>query len=148
VSPQNGTLLHVACARSDGGTNQLSVVELLLAKGISADKQARNGVTPLIMAIESGRIDIAARLLKAGVSVNVTDKDGRTALHYLLQTSSALHRGNVAEAIDLLLRHGANPHLKDNKGISPIDLVQQHARGLTPAARSEVLGKFRDTPVP
>jgi len=59
--------------------------------------------------------------LRLGVSVNAQNNQGMTALHLLsksLPTDTILH-----QSINLLLKAGANPLLKDNEGHTPLDLA-------------------------
>lgn len=53
-------------------------------------------------------------LLEHSIAVDVRDEYGRTALHH------AVSSGNV-EAVELLLRHGADSHSVDCTGASPIE---------------------------
>jgi ankyrin repeat protein len=57
-------------------------------------------VRPLALAVWSGHLEIAARLLDAGADSNLASDDGVTPLHV------AAARGDAA-AVDLLLGHGA-----------------------------------------
>lgn len=61
-------------------------------------KSAYAGFTALHFAVEYGKIDIAACLLKNNASVYVQDANGTTPLHL------ACYRRNI-EMIDLLLKY-------------------------------------------
>ena len=70
--------------------------------------QYRNtgGLTPLLFATRSGCVDCAASLLQAGADVNRPTPEGVTPL------MNAIDNNNFAVA-NLLLDHGADPHISD-----------------------------------
>ena len=72
-----------------------------------------SGATPLHYAAESGREEMLARLVEAGASLNVRDRDGATPLH------RAVEKG-WAEGAKTLLDHGADPNAPDNEGRTPL----------------------------
>ena len=49
---------------------QLAQVEQLLAKGADLDTRAIDGSTPLLLATQANRVDIARALIEAGADVN------------------------------------------------------------------------------
>ncbi len=61
------------------------------------------------------------RLLSGGVSVNVTDHDGETAL------MEAADKGRV-EAVKLLLKHGANVNAADHDGETALMMAADEGR--------------------
>ena len=73
------------------------------------------GITTLHRAVGSPRL--VAALLKSGVKVNVADGSGQTPLHW------AVRETNVA-SVKLLLEAGADPHIKDREGLTPLSQVQ------------------------
>jgi ankyrin repeat protein len=62
--------------------------------------------TPLMIAARAGDMEAALRLLNEGAEVNATSATGYTALHY------AASKGH-ADVVRLLLRHGADPDLRE-----------------------------------
>ena len=68
----------------------------------------------LCTAAAAGNIDRLVRLLAEGSDINVSDYDGRTALHL------AASEGH-APAVRWLLLHGANAKALDRFGGSPLD---------------------------
>ncbi|MFH0821783.1 MAG: ankyrin repeat domain-containing protein [Pseudomonadota bacterium] len=62
--------------------------------------------TPLMIAARAGDMEEVLRLLNEGAEVNATSPSGYTALHY------AASKGH-ADLVRLLLRHGADPDLRE-----------------------------------
>jgi len=112
-------------ARGNGGRSPLHFahtgqhVRLLIDKGARVDVIDNDGKTPLHAANQYGdhRAEVTRELLRAGAKVNVRDAWGRTALHH-----AAYYRD--ADAVALLLEHGADPSIQDNDGKTPADSVR------------------------
>ncbi len=128
------------------------VVQVLMAWP-KTDINALNGKgeSPLMLASLRGQEDVARRLLKKGADVN---KTGWTPLHYAASAAklalisllienhayidaespngttplmmAALY-GNGA-AVDLLLQEGADPHLKNQQGMTALQFAQRGER--------------------
>ena len=75
------TAMHYA-ARAG---NQSSFNELAAMEDIDVDKPTNSGVTPLMMAIESGDIELVASALNANLNPFLKDALGRTAMEYAQQ---------------------------------------------------------------
>lgn len=78
----------------------------LLAAGANVNEVNEDGQTALMLAAQTGSIEIVSTLLEAGAgaSVNVKDKQGRTALMHVRPKYSY---GSVTEIIDALKAAGA-----------------------------------------
>jgi uncharacterized protein len=104
---------------------RLGVVKALLASA-SPDEAAQidrpnvAGSTPLILAVQSNRAEVAKALMDAGARIEAANAQGETAL------SAAAFTGNV-ELATLLLAHKARPDTVDATGKSVI--VYAAARG-------------------
>jgi uncharacterized protein len=113
------------------------------------------GRTPLFYSVIEGDKDLSELLIDAGASIDIKDIKGWTLLHFAAQNydtemldyllskgapvdamdkfgNSVLWRAVFAskgrgEIIQSLLRSGANPDLKNNIGISPIELANSIA---------------------
>jgi hypothetical protein len=84
-----------------------TLVNELLKRGAKVNVGTRG--SPLLLAAELGRIEMARVLLDRGAKVDASNRDGRTPL------MQAAMRGNVA-LTKLLLERGANVTLVDNNG--------------------------------
>lgn len=70
-------------------------------------------LTPLMMAVESGALEIVDVLLSTdGIHVNDRLEDGRTALHLACERGESL-------ILEALLRHGAHPNTTDRDNDTP-----------------------------
>lgn len=91
-------------------------VRLLLARGADVKARTGSGLTALHNAAYEGSSDMVKRLLNAGAPVNVADERGLTPL--MLAANSRNHN---AEAVHILLEHGADPNVKDAQGRTAAD---------------------------
>ncbi|KAK4886784.1 hypothetical protein RN001_003055 [Aquatica leii] len=99
------------------------IVRLLLDHDASPNIIDSKGSTPLHLAAWSGNVDIV-RLLLCGPSicnVNLTTKANETALH------SAAQYGHTP-VVHLLLEHGCDPGIRNNRGETALDLAAQYGR--------------------
>ena len=127
------TLLHVAAVE-----DQHYVIDQLLAHGLDINVTNADGYTPLFAAVNARNPDAVAYLLdKKGCNVNVRINTGQTPLHAAVAEVRPPQKGprmppdpfqaqrNSPEAIttlvNLLLAHGADPHIADQDGKLPID---------------------------
>lgn len=141
------TPLLMAAARGETG-----VVEILFRQCVEISLADENGQRPLHLAIYNWWQPLATFLLNWSPSdINIQDKFGRTPLHVVASSGldkfaeSLLSKGADATALDnsgrsalhyaaeskyfsdsllqLLVKFGNNPNLKDNKNLSSIDLA-------------------------
>jgi ankyrin repeat protein len=101
------TCLIEACA-----TGQLHIVRMLCG-----EFRANVGIptimgnsTALHVAVEAGFRQVIAMLVTHGANVNRTDNQGCTSLHYMKNLS----------CMKTLLRFGANPLIRNKKGMTPL----------------------------
>eukprot|EP00756_Hemistasia_phaeocysticola_P041716 Hpha_TRINITY_DN16931_c1_g1::TRINITY_DN16931_c1_g1_i1::g.53433::m.53433 len=109
----------LACVQSSELlTVQRGIKDPVVSKTI--DVCANDGSTPLIVAVERNFEGIARALLTSEIApqgfVNRTKKGDSTALHI------AALRG-YENMIELLLTHGANPHLQNDSGKTARDFT-------------------------
>jgi hypothetical protein len=79
--------------------------------------QAVKLTVTLEMAALDSQLSVLERVLVDGLDVNAQGKDGRTLLHW------AADVGHY-DAVELLLRNGADPTLADREGVTPLQLAQ------------------------
>lgn len=110
------TVIHHAAWSSDENT-----VAFAIAQSSCEHLSARDasGLTPLMVAVHRCSNNVIEALLKAGADPNVTDSQGRNALHH-----AAMHADS--ERFALLERLGGDIEAGDTNGLSPRDVL--HAK--------------------
>jgi hypothetical protein len=90
----------------------VSTVEFLLRSGAQVDIIAEDrGSTALIDSAMGRHKDVIKALIEAGADVNVTSKDGQTALIIVVGAGDE-------EIVEMLVKAGADPDLEDTLGVS------------------------------
>lgn len=80
--------------------------------------------TPIHLAVKKGRLDILKLLLEKSVDVNITDKDGRTPLHFLIDQWEKISEEDWDKYLELLKsKLDLELFVKNNDGMSPVDLA-------------------------
>ena len=82
-SPKGRTPLMVACAYYSG----VSICKLLIDKKADVNATDQTGVTPLMLAAQSAKLDVVQLLLDRGADANKKDTKGQTALNYAQQAT-------------------------------------------------------------
>jgi ankyrin repeat protein len=95
------------------------MVSLLLEHDADANLPGMNKTTPLMFACLHPDEEIVSALLARKADVNAQDKDGRSALWYLMNRASEPNALAVARQ---LLAAGADVNLKDDKGQSVLTM--------------------------
>ncbi|WP_396269645.1 ankyrin repeat domain-containing protein [Ideonella sp.] len=106
--------LHYAAA--DG---ELKKCKELLTAGADPNTQDDNGRTPLHFAAQANAAEVAAALIEAGAVLDSTDAYGNTPLSTAVFNS--LGKGDLIAALRMA---GADPHAKNNHGVSPLSLAR------------------------
>jgi ankyrin repeat protein len=102
-------LLHLAAWMGGGALTQI-----LLDQGADAGSKSADGMLPLHVAGDRTAVEA---LLSAGTPVDAKSDEGSTALHY-----AAADLGSL-DVLDALLARGANPHVRDVRGRTPLFLA-------------------------
>jgi ankyrin repeat protein len=102
------TPLHWAAIRGDKFS-----VSRLLDSGAQINAQDDGKATPIILAASSGSVRTLELLLLAGANVQLTDRRGGQALHYVSR-----HQEDIAP-VKLLLRAGASVDCRNSLGHTP-----------------------------
>ncbi|MCD6579450.1 ankyrin repeat domain-containing protein, partial [bacterium] len=106
------TALHRA---SSQGYNE--IVKLLLEKGANAEIKDQHGMTPLNRAAQNGQLAAIILLLDSGAKIS----GGFPETTWTPLFNSVFRRH--CEACEILLKRGANPNIKDEKGRTPLDIA-------------------------
>jgi ankyrin repeat protein len=111
------------------------ILELLLEYGANPNVRDSVGATPLHDAVLSGKVNAVKKLLEHGADVNVrttgaivvmedyagifteSTYSGVTPLHL------AAYKG-YAEIAKILLEHGANPNIRDDYYLTPLEIAR------------------------
>lgn len=74
---------------------------LLLEKNVDVDQQMTCGITPLMLASNSGHFDVCKCLLQNHADINLRSKSGNNALYFAVSQEQN-------SICSLLLKHGTN----------------------------------------
>ena len=104
-------------------SGELDIVRQLLAQDLDVNARYANELTLLMWASgpdqnvpEAQALEVVSYLIDAGAHIDDRDARGRTALMIAAE-------GNHAEIAQLLLRHGADPSVRDKAGKRAADLT-------------------------
>ncbi|XP_066496871.1 ankyrin repeat domain-containing protein 61 [Tiliqua scincoides] len=130
--PNTRTFYHLSLLQIAVCNRDAHLIPHLVCCGEDVDGRAVGGLTALHLASADLNKETMRALLDCGANVNLTMlQTQKSALHIAVGRSS-LKCGIVLEAgkecIDLLLRHGANLHLKDSDGQEAIHLACRGGR--------------------
>jgi ankyrin repeat protein len=126
------------CARRRSG-GRLEVIELLLARGASADLPGHAGMTPLIEASLEANPAAVRRLLAAGADVKAKDADGWAALHRNFGGGSSMN----VEVVALLIDAGADVNVQEGVfGCTPLHLVAERGSSAAPGVAAAIIERL------
>lgn len=106
------------CLWAAGWHQDLPIIRALLDGGADIDPVTENE-TPLLAAVKAGCFEAAELLMKRGANVDWQDRQGRTALHWMLQKDRPIHR------FELLIKHGARGDIPGPAGRTVIDIMSR-----------------------
>ena len=116
-------------------SGDLDEIRAAIAAGADIDTNYRSAGTPLSQAAYFHKVAAVRLLLELGANPNRqmsrNGQDGQTALHKAAKSGLQPEAQEVAQ---LLLDHGADMTIKDNKGLTPLDVAFQY-RGMNKASR-------------
>jgi hypothetical protein len=98
------------CMWAAAYNNDPPAIRLLVRAGASVD--VHHDDSPFLFAIKWSHFAAAKALLDAGANVNLQDRHGKTALHYMLKKRSD------PKHIRMLLDYGARLDLEDRNGVT------------------------------
>lgn len=100
-------------------TRQIEAIKVLINSGATLEKE-NNGL--ILIAASNGDTELLRFLVAKGVNLNVTNDNGDTALHYLIQFNSSV------AAIDLLMQSGMKADVKNKFGETPLMMAERYGR--------------------
>ncbi len=83
------------------------VTAKLIAAGADVNIRDRDQLTPLFFAIKRKRVNLVSLLAEAGADPSAMGPRGTTLVH---------HAAELPGALDILVKHGANPNARDSNG--------------------------------
>ena len=117
--------LVYAC-RGDNGEHP-EEIQRLLELGANIDIQNYKGKTGLHCAAKAGFLKIVNLLIEKGATVDATDKNGETPLFEAIR--STIKSGEKQRAaLEALLVKGADPNVRNRKGLTPLQVAQRMRR--------------------
>jgi uncharacterized protein len=146
-SPDGYTALHAVAV-----DREAQIAELLLVAGADINARTTNNTTPLMASVCSPYSDakMSLTLIRSGADVNIVNSDGETALSCATASTlevieellkkganpniqskrfsgeTPLHKAalnGVKDAVEMLLRYGADPTIRNDKGETPLDIT-------------------------
>ena len=144
------------------------VTDALFDPAIDINARDRDGRTALMSAVSNHNLEIARLLVQRGIDANAADKEEWTALHFAAQVRDGVMVGELVaagaaleakdvngntplwravmaaqgrgDAIEALLKGGADPDQENNKKVSPRALASR-------IANYDLAKYFRDIPL-
>ena len=109
----------------------IEMVDLLLTNNADPNLQDRGGETALHWAAARGYLEIVKKLLESeNIDINITNIDGRNALHSIFDDEEDLFDLEHVEAImKLLIEKGININETDNSGKTALHLAAEQNHG-------------------
>ncbi|OOB89150.1 hypothetical protein BZY71_00255 [Leclercia adecarboxylata] len=105
-------------------TNDLTLLRLVLPANPDLDRLTRFGGVGITPASEKGHLEVVQELLAhTDINVNHTNFVGWTPLLEAIVLNDGGPRQQAI--VKLLLDHGANPHMTDKYGKSPLELARE-----------------------
>lgn len=146
-STLNEALLQ-ATLHCSTATDHLECVETLLGKGAAVNYRAE-GVTVLMKACELGQIQLVEMLLQRGANIGERGREGRTPLHFAVDTNY----GDNSDVVQFLISQGGDANAGDIQNRTPLHIAAmkgftQSLKALLAAGgRAKALDKSADTPL-
>ena len=117
--------LVYAC-RGDNGEHP-EEIQRLLKLGADIDIQNYKGKTGLHCAAKAGFLNVIKLLIEKGATLDATDNDCETPLFEAIR--STIKSGKKQqEALETLLVKGADPNVKNRKGLTPLQVAKRMRR--------------------
>jgi len=89
----------------------------------------------IIRASQKGNLEELSCLIQSGVDLNTKDRDGRTALHHVIETNRINHDEKL-QCLDRLIGAGADLNAQDNTKLTALHLGIKNPDGLKKLLRA------------
>jgi len=124
-----GDLSKVCCQRNAAPKRQQAAIKALLKVGADIQETDKNGVTPLHHAVRFRSPAAVETLLRFGANVNqICKRSGSTPLHRAVTSTGAPSTSGkndeARQIIEILLRYGADPAIRNKSGKTPADYAR------------------------
>jgi ankyrin repeat protein len=118
-------------AKSDVKEPNIEMVDLLLRNGANPNLQDRGGETALHWASARGFLEMVEKLLESeNININITNIDGRNALHSIFDDEEEIFNpDNVEPIMKLLIEKGININETDDSGKTALHLAAEQNKG-------------------
>lgn len=117
-------VLHQLCFSRNPN---LYLIELVLKNKGNPNVTNLKGGTPLMFASSMKKyfsVKMVELLFKYGADINQTDKQGRAAIHFVVEMKT--NSQAVDNVLTYLIRHGASTHIVDRNGVSLLDMAMKN----------------------
>jgi len=114
--------------------NYLEIVKYLVEHGADLNIKNSSGYTALHKASYSGHIEVVKYLLSKGAKIDIKDASKKTPLLISIDFYQ-IDKLQTLDTIELLLKKGANPKLKDNSNINALDIITLGLRQKNPQSK-------------
>ena len=115
----HSALLTTAWSRE----SKLDLFEHLIVQGFDPLQGDKRGCNCLHYASRAKKSDLIKRVLEHGISVNVTDNNGWSSLHWAMASTE-----DSVNIVRLLLERGCDKSIKDRQGRTALDLAKTFTR--------------------
>lgn len=117
---------------SSKGYNE--IVNYLTLRTKDLNEEDNNSLTILMHYLFKNEFKMASKLIVRGANVNYVNRNGHTALHLCIENhimpSDLNTRNHMIEAVNFLLKKGADPHIMDLAGEDACDKAKKNGIAL------------------
>ncbi|UCE40120.1 MAG: DUF2867 domain-containing protein [Candidatus Aminicenantes bacterium] len=123
INGEGFTPLHLAVQRADNE----KAIEILLQRGANLNIPDPAGRNALLVSVGSHVKDYIELLVSNGIDIDSQDYRGNTALHYPMMNvlENKEYLPYSIEFVKTLVGEGADPHVRNKEGKSPMDLAEE-----------------------